>query len=222
MNERQTVELALDSILSMDEDVFHTINRLSERAKVSWKLADRTAQIVTSLQSFCDAYELYVIESSNRKLVVLDLRIRMTKLPRAVADWFLASEFFKIDKLEYGTESVRSMFIDKKKKRTSLEEAIERVTIALQYRDEISILELSKRTLLTSRTVDRVIQLIQKVQEILHEFEFRRVAGELVKQRRRDFYELDESRMIYILEKRYLEKRETMPNSKEQVLMRMV
>ena len=95
------------------------------------------------------------------------------------------------------------------------------MTTALQYRDEISILELSKRTLVTRRTAERVLQLIQNVQEILNEFEFRKVGGEIVKEKRRDMYELDEPRMIYILEKRYLQDKREIPHSKEQVLMRI-
>jgi hypothetical protein len=142
------------------------------------------------------------------------LRLRHHLLPPEV----LQIEITHCQSGDYGADG---KVLDQKKERTSLEESTERVIIALQYRDEISVLELSKRTLLTRRTVERVLQLIQKVQQTCYEFEFLKIGGEVVKQKRRNLYDLDESRMIYVLEKRYLGKRRQIPKSKDQVLMRL-
>ncbi len=221
MSKRYSVERAVECLLSLENGEPNSINKIAKKFNLSWKLVDRAVNTVISLQDFCDAYELMVIDSPRMKLVVLDLRVRITKLPQTVADWFLTSKFFTTDKLDFDTKTVQELVGIERKGRTSLGEALRRVTLALRYRDEISIRELSIRTGINRRTVERAIRLIMNVQETLAKHEFNLIGTELFKTERRDLYQLDASRMTYVLKRRYLDMNREIPLTKEKVLMKL-
>ena len=219
---RTSVERAIERLFENHErGVPISLNQISKNLDISWRLAERATRIILDLQDFCDAYELQVIELPQRKILNLELRVRMNKLPRSVADWFIQSEFFKIDKHDFTREKVQKIVVKNKRQRTSLEESLKRVTKALELCDEISISELSKRTKISRKTVERVLNLILNNQDRLSDFKLVAMRDEFVIEQRRDLYELDEARMRFVLEKRYLSTERKIPKSKEQVLMRI-
>ena len=66
------------------------------------------------------------------------------------------------------------------------------------------MLELSKRTDLNRRTIERVLDFILRFQSDLAESAFAMINGNVVRRKGPDLYELDKTRMVYLLKKRYL------------------
>jgi hypothetical protein len=217
---RTSVEKAIEQLFENQErGVPISLNQISKDLNISWRLAERATRIILDLQDFCDAYELQIIELPQRKILNLELRVRMNKLPRLVADWFIQSEFFKIDKHDFTREKVRKLVVKKEHQRTSLEDSLKRVTKALELCDEITISELSKRTAISRKAVERVLDLILNNQDRLSNLKLIAMSDEFVIEQRRDLYELGEAQMRFVLEKRYLSTERDIPKSKERILM---
>lgn len=222
---RTSLEVGIELVMqSLKVSVPKSVRRIARETSISWHLANRAISVIQRLQDFAEAYELLVIDGPGRKILVLDLRVRMTKLPREVAGWFLDSEFFQIDKLIYKTNDVLDIVAPKEQRgrKATFEVALDRVIRALEMRDEISVRELSKRTDLNRRTIERVTSVIQQFQDELANYEVRVIESEVFMEKRPNLYDLDNARMIFLLKKRYLPKQVAeIPESKQRVLLKL-
>ncbi len=131
-----------------------------------------------------------------------------------VREWFIDEKFFKgKEKNQYTTEEARHVLGTsiESESRTKLENAIQSILDALELEDELSVLELSKRTALNRRTTERVLNLFLRFQDFFASSYLTRVEGSLILRDHPDLYSLDETRMTYLLKKLYL------PHLKEKI-----
>ena len=166
-------------------------------------------------------------DKAERDIVLTYVLRIMSKgiLPRlAFKGFVLDSEFFQIDKLIYKTNDVFDIVVPKEQRgrKATFEVALDRVIRALEMRDEISVRELSKRTDLNRRTIERVTSVIQQFQDELANYEVRVIESEVFMEKRPSLYDLDNARMIFLLKKRYLPKQVAeIPDSKRRVLLKL-
>ncbi|TET09834.1 MAG: hypothetical protein E3J86_07120 [Candidatus Thorarchaeota archaeon] len=204
---RITFEEALEKVLSkMGLNVPMNVNQITELTGIGWITTKNVLNIVMEIQDFLAAHEIIVIEGRPRKIVLAQIRVRMSVLPSEVADWFIDSEYFTTLRKEYTTEEVRKQVAPEGKiRKTPLETSIHRVVEALKLGDELSILELSKRTVLNRRTVERVLALLIRFQNKISETMLVEIEESgYIREHRPSLYELDNQRMIYLLKKRYI------------------
>ncbi len=198
----QLIEMILDELNSIKENELLTIQRLSKKSAMTLENTELVLKTLLDLQAFCKAYELDFVGPRWKRNYYLGIRGDMSKYSSSVIDWFLETEFFRIDKHDYSTEIIQTLFT--KKTQVSIGEAIERVTLALRYRDELNLSELCRNTLLPRRMVMKVTQLMLKIQDALYEYEFRRIDDAIAKQRYQGIYHLDDSSVKEVLTERYL------------------
>ncbi|MCK4245464.1 MAG: hypothetical protein KAX20_07560, partial [Candidatus Omnitrophica bacterium] len=110
------------------------------------------------------------------------------------------------EKNHYTTEEAREILgtNSRSTNRTKLEDAISRVLEALELEDELSPLELSKRTGLNRRTIERVLDVFTRFQDTFAESFISKRENSIILRKHPDLYALDETRMLYLLKKLYL------------------
>jgi predicted transcriptional regulator len=205
---RTPVEDAMATILSfLKEDTPATVGAIADALGLSWEVVNRAVNLMVSLQDFFEAYEVEVLGGKGKKIVILNLRVDLTKLPDEVREWFIEERFFKTEgKKRYSTKEASDIILSQvvDRERTPLEESIDRLTRALILEDELSVLEISKRTKLNRRTIERGLNTILNVQDSLANYRLVVVDTTVVRRKRLDLYGLDKTRMILRLKQLYL------------------
>ncbi len=204
---RITFEEAIDKVLSaMHPNVPMNVNQITEHSGISWATTKNALHVVLEIQDFLATHEVIIIEGRPRKIVLAQIRVSMSKLPSEVADWFIDSAYFTAPRKQYTTEEARELVAPEGKTgKTPLENAIRRVVEALKLEDELSVLELSKRTSLNRRTVERVLALLIQFQEKISESMIVEIEESgYIRELRPCLYDLDHQRMKYLLKKRYV------------------
>ena len=221
MSNRMKFEDATGMILkAMESNVPLTVNKIADESGVKWTTTRRILDTVMKIQDFLAAYEVHVIDAPRRKLALLRIRVEMTKLPSEVTDWFLESPYFTTPRAEYSTKAAREIIVKTKKDRTPFHEAVVRVASALELEDQLSILELSKRCGLNRRTVERVLSLLLLHQDTISKSQFVKERDFIIRQPLPSLYELDNTRMMYLLKRRYIpDEAAKIPKEKERELL---
>lgn len=212
---RTAVEDALEKILkTITKKTPSTVSNIASETGLSWNVIDRAANLAMSVQDYFHANKVEVLGGKGRKIVLVELRVDLTRLPNKVREWFIDEKFFKgKEKNQYTTEEARHVLGTsiESESRTKLENAIQSILDALELEDELSVLELSKRTALNRRTTERVLNLFLRFQDFFASSYLTRVEGSLILRDHPDLYSLDETRMTYLLKKLYL------PHLKEKI-----
>ncbi len=205
---RTSVEDALRIILDkLQVDVLVTVGELASEIELSWAVVDRSLNLAMRMQDYFRANRIEVLGGKGKKFIIVELRVDLTKLPERVREWFIEEKFFKgEEKKQFTTEEARDILCARSKQnaRTKLEDAIDCVLDALELEDELSVLELSKRTGLNRRTIERVLEIFARFQDRLAGHYITRLEGNIVLRKHPDLYALDETRMRYLLKKLYL------------------
>jgi hypothetical protein len=104
-------------------------------------------------------------------------------------------------------------------KRTSIEEAIQRIFTALEAEDDITVGELARRTKANRRTINRALDIIQKYQDEIAQGMITK--KDLVIWRNRPkLYDLDATTLKYLLKMWYCpEEDNIIPDDKERELL---
>jgi hypothetical protein len=220
---RTSVEDALSNILdNLQIDTPTTIGEISSRTDLSWAVTNRAINLAIDIQDFFSANKISALGGKGRKIVLVELRVDLTKLPNKIREWFIQEKFFKgKEKNQYTTEEAIEILgtAIENENRTKLENAFQSILDALELEDELSVLELSKRTALNRRTTERVLDISLKFQEFFAKSYLKRVEGNLILRENPDLYALDETRMIYLLKKLYLPHlKEELSKEKERAL----
>ncbi len=191
---------------AMDLNIPMSVNQIAEESGISWPTTKNALNVILDIQDFLSAYEFILIEGRPRKIVLAQIRVSMIKLPSEVRDWFIDSAYFTNPRKQYTTEEAHKIIAPEGKNgKTPFDVAIRRVVDALKLEDELSVLELSKRTVLNRRTVERVLALLIQFQDKISEFMIVELEESgYVKELRPSLYDLDSKRMIYLLKKRYI------------------
>ncbi|MGQ4912159.1 MAG: hypothetical protein ACP6KW_08315 [Candidatus Thorarchaeota archaeon] len=181
-------------------------NRIARKSRLGWPTTKRVLDVILTIQDFLAANRIVVVKGSPRNTILLQIRVRVSQLPAEVADWFIRSAYFREKGAKYTTEEVLSHVAPEGKvKKTPLGVSIRRVVEALRLEDEISVLELSKRTALNRRTAERVLALLTRFQDDIAESMLTETGdGGYLMEPRPDLYRLDSNRMIYLLKRMYL------------------
>lgn len=205
---RTPVEDALEAILeTIPKSTPSTVSEIATKTGLSWNVIDRAANLAMEIQDYFYANKIEVLGGRGRKIVLVELRVDLTRLPDKVRVWFIEEKFFKgKEKSQYSTEEAKQILeaAGEIERRTKLENATQIVLGTLDIEDELSVLELSKRTALNRRTIERVLDLFMRVQEYFASSYLTKVEGSLILKDRPDLYSLDETRMTYLLKKLYL------------------
>jgi len=205
---RTPVEDALEAILkTIPKNTPSTVSEIATKTSLSWNVIDRAANLAINIQEFFRANKIEILGGKGRKIVLVELRVDLTKLPTNIREWFINEKFFKgQDKKQYTTEEAQQILgtASESNERTKLENAVQSILDALELEDELSVLELSKRTGLNRRTTERVLNLFLRFQEYFAESYLKRVEGNLILREHPNLYALDETRMSYLLKKLYL------------------
>jgi hypothetical protein len=145
-------------------------------------------------------------------------RIDKMKMPRDVRQWYIQKRFFDEKcQLDMAIDQMKETFVDED--RTSIEEAVRRILIALEIEDDITIAELARRAKINRKTVKRALNLILEFQdEIAQGFISKK---ELVIWRERpQLHELDEETLRFVLQMWYCpEELEHLPDDKDMELL---
>ncbi len=204
---RTVFEDAFEMVLTnLNIDIPMSTAELAAHAGLSWSVVNKALQILMDVQDFFNANRIVVLQGSRSKIILLELRVDLIRLPTNVREWFIEEKFFKgAEKQHYDTEEVMALLGTDVRRgpRTRFEDALLLMLKALELEDEVSVRELSKRLGVTRRTVDRVIQFILRFQDEISEIHVRNLNGQIVVRKRPDIYSLDESRMILLLGKMY-------------------
>ncbi len=210
---RTPVEDALEAILkNLPKNTTSTVSEIAGKTNLSWNVIDRAAHLAMEIQEYFRASKITVLGGKGRKIVLVELRVDLTRLPDKVRVWFIDEKFFKgKEKKQYTTKEARQILGTSTETRTKLENAIQCVMEALDLEDELSVLEISKRTGLNRRTTERVLALFTRFQNHFANSYLKKVEGNLILREHPDLYSLDETRMIYLLKKLYL------PHLKEEI-----
>jgi hypothetical protein len=198
----------------MEHKMPTTVSGITTETNISWNVIDRAANLAMEIQDYFQAYKIEVLGGKGRKIVLVELRVDLTQLPNKVREWFIEEKFFKgKEKKQYTTKEAQKILGTKiqSNDRTILENAVQSIIKALNLEDELSVLELSKRTALNRRTIERVLDLFLRFQDDFARSYLKKVEGNLILQDHPDLYSLDETRMIYLLKKLYL------PHLKEEI-----
>ena len=227
MRTRTSVEDALEMVLdNLPPNTPSTVSDIATKSNISWNVVERAANLAMEIQDYFHANRIEVLGGKGRKIVLVELRVDLTRLPDKVREWFIEEKFFKgKEKSQYSTEEANKILVTsiENERRTKLESAIQIVLDALELEDELSVLELSKRTALNRRTIERVLALFLKYQDRFANSYLKKVEGNLILRDYTDLYELDETRMTYLLKKLYLPHlKEEMSKEKERVLFQTV
>jgi len=220
---RTSVEDALGIVLEyLPKGTLSTISEIANEASLSWNVVDRAANLAMDIQDFFHANKIEALGGKGRKIVLVELRLDLTKLPTSVREWFIDEKFFKgKEKKHYTTDQARQVLGThiENRGRTRLESAIHCFLEALELEDELSVLELSKRTALNRRTIERVLDLFLRFQNYLANSYLERIEGSLILRDHPNLYALDETRMMYLLKKLYLPHlKEELSKDKERAL----
>ncbi len=220
---RTSVEDALDFVLDrIETDTPVTVGELASATELSWAVVDRSLNLAMRMQDYFRANRIEVLGGKGKKFIIVELRVDLTKLPDRVREWFIEEKFFKgEEKKQFTTEEARDILCarDKQNARTKLEDAIDCVLDALELEDEVSVLELSKRTGLNRRTIERVLEIFARFQDRFAGHYITRLEGNIVLRKHPDLYALDETRMRYLLKKLYLPHlADELPDDKERAL----
>ena len=223
MKKRTSVEDALEIVLKhLPRNTPSTISEIAKETNLSWNVVDRAATLAMKTQDFFYANKIEVLGGRGRKIVLVDLRVELKQLPSAIREWFIEEKFFKTrERTHYSTEEARQILGTsiENKNRTKLESAIGCVLEALELEDELSVLELSKRTAINRRTIKRVLDLFVRFQSYYADSYIKKIEGNLVLTKHPDLYSLDETRMRYLLKKLYLPHlQDDLPKDKERIL----
>ncbi|MGY5876019.1 MAG: hypothetical protein RTU30_09755 [Candidatus Thorarchaeota archaeon] len=205
---RTSVEDAVARVLSyVKKDAPVTVGHIAGETDLSWAVVNRAVELVMGLQDFLTAKQVEVLGGRGRKVILLGLRLDKTRLPAEVRDWFIDEYFFKgEEKRHLTTKKARETILSSSNQqgRTTFEVSIDRCITALELEDELSVLELSKRTDLNRRTIERVLDFILRFQSDLSKSVFMMIDGNVVRRKAPDLYGLDNTSMLYLLKKRYL------------------
>ncbi|NHI83115.1 MAG: hypothetical protein EAX81_02255 [Candidatus Thorarchaeota archaeon] len=220
---RTSVEDALEIILKqLPKDTPSTISEIASETNLSWNVVDRATSLAMDMQDYFHANKIEVLGGRGRKIVLVELRIDLTRLPSKVREWFIDEKFFKgKEKNHCTTDEARQILgtNTENEGRTKFESAVQCVIDALELEDELSILELSKRIEINRRTIERVLDFFLRFQEYFADFYLKKIEGSLVLRNHPDIYALDETRMIYMLKKLYLPHLKVeLPDEKERTL----
>lgn len=220
---RTSVEDALNNVLdNLQIDTPTTIGEIGSRTDLSWAVTNRAINLAIDIQDFFFANKISVLGGKGRKIVLVELRVDLTKLPNKIREWFIQEKFFKgKEKDQYTTEEAIEILgiAIENENRTKLENAIRCILDALELEDELSVLELSKRTGLNRRTTERALNLFLRFQDNFANSYLKKVEGHLILREHSDLYSLDETRMTYLLKKLYLPHlKEELSKEKERVL----
>ncbi len=220
---RTSVEDALEIILKqLPKDTPLTISEIAGETDLSWNVVDRATNLAMNVQNYFHANKIEVLGGKGRKIVLVELRIDLTRLPDKVREWFIHEKFFKgKEKNHYTTDEAREILgtETENEDRTKFENAIQSVIDALELEDELSVLELSKRIEINRRTIERVLDFFLKFQDYFANSYLKKIEGSLVLREYPDIYALDETRMIHLLKKLYLPHlKEDLPEEKERAL----
>ncbi len=202
------------------EDDSFTVNGLAEKIDMPWVTVDKYISVLMEIQDFMSTYELDVVGSGSKKVVLLWPRFDLGKMSSKVLDWFLATSFFTEPKKEYATKQAKKILGFDKMKKTPLEEALRRVIAVLLFQDQLSVSEISKRSVLNRRTVSSVLDFILAVQDRVSLFKVNRYDNLIVIESRPDIHELDDARLKILLTSRYLPKESTVQADKEAIITR--
>ncbi len=224
---RTSVEDALELVLTdLEADNPMTIGEIASKKNLSWVVIDRAVNLAMMIQDYLRVHKIEILGGSGRKIVLVEPRIDLTKLPAKTREWFIEEMFFKgEEKKQHTTEEAKRILGTKRKNetRTKLEVAIDCVLDALNLEDELSVLEMSKRIELNRRTIERVLGILTKFQDRLAQMKFMKIEGNIVLRRHPDLYSLDETRMVYLLKKLYLPHlAENLSEEKERSMLQMV
>jgi len=220
---RTSVEAALDiAIQHLHENTPVTIGELASEIGLSWAVIDRAIDLTMMVQDYFRAHRIEVLGGKGKKIIIVELRVDLIKLPNKVREWFIEEKFFKgEEKTHYATEKAREILGTNSRdtNRTKLEDAISCVLMALELEDELSLLELSKRTGLNRRTIERVLDIFFRFQDRFAESVISKRENNIILRKYPVLYTLDETRMLYLLKKLYLPHLvEELPESKERAL----
>lgn len=220
---RTSVEDALGiAIQHLHENTPVTIGELASEIGISWVVIDRAIDLTMMIQDYFHAHKIEVFGGKGKKIIIVELRVSLVKLPDKVREWFIEEKFFKgEEKNHYTTEEAREILGANRRStnRTKLEDAINCVLEALELEDELSLLELSKRTGLNRRTIERVLDIFARFQDRFAESFISKLENGVILRKHPDLYALDETRMLYLLKKLYLPHLvEELSKSKERAL----
>ncbi len=220
---RTSVEDALDiAIQHLHENTPVTIGKLASEIGFSWVVIDRAIDLAMMIQDYFRAHGIEVFGGKGKKIIIVELRVNLVKLPNKVREWFIEEKFFKgEEKNHYTTEETREILgtNSRSTNRTKLEDSINCVLEALKLEDELSLLELSKRTELNRRTIERVLDIFIRFQDRFAESFISKRGNNIILRRHPDLYNLDETRMLYLLKKLFLPHLvEELSESKERAL----
>ena len=210
-------------IKALEPNLPMTTNQIAERTELNWATAKRVLGIIMEIQEFLAANEVIVIGGKPRKLVIVQIRVELSKLPSDVIDWFIGSSYFTMPKENLTTEEVRAKVVPLESTgKTSIEDAIMRVVSALKLEDELSVLELSKRSGLNRRTTERVLDLFIQYQDVIARYRVVEIDDMILRELRSTIYDLDSSRMKFLLKKRYLpDQAVAIPEERERELLKL-
>ncbi len=224
---RTPVEDAIEGVIGMLEvDTLMTVGKLASATGLSWAVVDRAIGLAMRIQDYFRANRIEILSGNGKNIIIVELRVELTRLPEKVREWFIEEKFFKgEEKKRFTTEEARSILCSniERIKRTRLEDAIDCVLDALELEDEVSVLEVSKRTNLNRRTIERVLDIFIRFQDWLAEYHITKLEGNVICRRHPDLYALDETRMLYLLKKFYLPHLvEVLSEEKERSLFQIV
>ncbi len=224
---RTSVEDALDSIFqNLDVNTPSTAGALSTDTNLSWVVIDRAIELAMKIQTYLRVNKIVVLGGRGRKIVLIEPRVDLMRIPQKTREWFIEEMFFKgEEKKHYSTEEARQILgtYSEHKMRTKLENAINCIIECLELEDELSVLEISKRTDLNRRTVERVLDIFTRFQDNFAKAEFTKIDGAIILRNHPDLYSFDETRMIYLLKKLFLPHlAEKLSEDKERSLLQIV
>lgn len=199
-----------------------TVNEIARRAEVNWKTADKVVRFLISTQDQLTANRVFVLGERNRRIVLLQMRVELSKLPTDVADWFIEERFFS-QKEQPTCGQTRSTQASLESGRVPVDEAASRILEALEIQDEVSLSSLSRRTEINRRTVARALDLLDRIQNGVAGFMISRTEdGMIIRRALRSLYDLDSLRMRYVLKKRYLhDETEGLQKDQERALLQI-
>jgi len=220
---RTSVEDALGiAIQHLHENTPVTIGELVSEIGSSWVVIDRAIDLTMMIQDYFRSHRIEVFGGKGKKIIIVELRVNLVKLPNKVREWFIEEKFFKgEEKNHYTTEEAREILgtNSRSTNRTKLEDAISCVLEALELEDELSLLELSKRTGLNRRTIERALDIFIRFQDRFADSFISKRENNIILRRHPDLYTLDETRMLYLLKKLFLSHLvEELSESKERAL----
>ena len=218
-NQRTTFEEAIDQILQvLREESPITIKALSNLSKVDSRTVSRVLEFLIVSQDHFAKTMIKLLEGKWGKVVWRRDRIDKTKLPENIREWYIKTRFFNEKCNEdMSTEQIQNLFDDTK--RTSIEEVVLRIYIALEIEDDITIAEIARRTKTNRKTVIRALNLILENQEKIAQGLISK--KELVIWRERsNLHELDETSIKYLLKMWYCpEEDSSISDDKERELL---